>query len=248
VSIKVASTLKRLSLSTLDNSPAPGAGLFADLGVELDSEVLVLALTHRSFAHENGGIPTNERLEFLGDAVLGLLIAELLFREYPDRPEGELSAMRASIVSQRPLAEVGRHLGVSRYLLLGKGEQRTGGAKKDSILSDAVEALIGATYLQHGFDVTRQTVYRLLEPQIIAAGQVGAGADWKANLHDRAISLGYLTPEYSVTWTGPDHARRYFVEVLAGQVVARGEGSSKKHAEQAAAESAFHLLPEISAA
>ena len=220
----------------------PASGLVANLGIELNPELLVLALTHRSFANEHGGLPTNERLEFLGDAVLGLAIAERLFREYPEKPEGELSAMRASIVSQRPLAEVGRELGISKYLLLGKGEHQTGGAGKDSILSDTVEALFGAAFLQHGFELARELAYRLLGSQIEAAGTAGAGSDWKATLTELALSLGHPIPEYVISWTGPDHARRFTAEVTVGGHTATGEGTAKKYAEQAAAEALYRTL------
>lgn len=222
--------------------PNTPSQLITKLGVELDSELLVLALTHRSFAFEHGGLPTNERLEFLGDAVLGAIIAEQLFREYPERAEGELSAMRASIVSQRPLAAVAREIELNKFLLLGRGEQLTGGADKDSILSDALEALIGAVYLSHGSAVTQTLVLRLLANQIQAASASGAGADWKANLIEFAQSHELAAPEYEITWTGPDHARHFTAKVTVGDVVAVGEGSAKKHAEQAAAQAAYAAL------
>jgi len=212
------------------------------LGVNLDPELLVLALTHRSFAFEHGGLPTNERLEFLGDAVLGVIVAERLFRDYPEKPEGELSAMRAAIVSQKPLAEAARAIELNKYLLLGRGERQTGGADKDSILSDAIEALIAACYLSHGFEVTRELVHRLLATQIEAASVSGAGADWKANLIELAQSLGLPGPDYELSWTGPDHARHFTAVVTVGDVVATGQGSAKKYAEQAAAQVAYQLL------
>lgn len=165
--------------------PTP-AQLAEALGVELDPDILVLALTHRSFAHEAGGIPTNERLEFLGDSVLGLVATEALYRRFPDLPEGELAKMRSAVVSQRALAEVARTLDLGSYILLGKGETRTGGADKDSILSDTVEAIIGAVYLSHGLEVARTFVHSLVDPLLKTAAGLGAGLDWKTSLQEAA--------------------------------------------------------------
>jgi formamidopyrimidine-DNA glycosylase len=152
--------------------PEPTA-LLEKLGVHLDPELLVLALTHRSFAHEAGGIPTNERLEFLGDTVLGLVVTEALYRRHPDLSEGELAKMRAATVSQRSLASIARHLELGRFVLLGKGEMRTRGFDKDSILSDTVEALIGAAYLSHGLETTRELVHRLVDSTTWARASTG---------------------------------------------------------------------------
>ena len=217
-------------------------GLLARLKIDLNPELLILALTHRSFAFEHGGLPNNERLEFLGDAVLGMLIAEQLFREFPDKPEGELSAMRAAIVSQKPLADAARTIGLGKFILLGRGEQLTGGSNKDSILSDTMEALIGAAYLSHGLEITKELVDWLLAAQIAAAGESGAGSDWKSRLNELAQQLNVAAPEYALTWSGPDHARQFRAEVTVGDVKTTGEGSAKKYAEQAAAQRAFQLL------
>lgn len=217
----------------------------AQLGVQLDPELLVLALTHRSFAHEAGGIPTNERLEFLGDAVLGLVVAEALYRENPGLPEGQLAKMRAATVSQTPLAGAARRIGLGRYLLLGKGERRTGGRDKDSILSDTVEALIGATYLAHGLEPTRALVHRLVGEELAAASQPGGAGDWKTELQEAAQALGWGLPEYRLTGFGPDHAKTFRAEVVVGELVAEGVGNSKKQAEQVAARQACALLGEL---
>ncbi len=219
--------------------------LLEKLGVHLDPELLVLALTHRSFAHEAGGIPTNERLEFLGDSVLSIVVTEALYRRHPELPEGELAKMRAATVSQRSLAEVARTLGLGSYVLLGKGEMRTRGFDKDSILSDTVEALIGATYLSHGLEVSRELVHRLVDARLAAAEHLGAGLDWKTSLQEAAAERGFAPPVYHVDAEGPEHARTFHAQVAAGPVMGEGTGSAKKHAEQAAAEEAYRALLEI---
>jgi ribonuclease-3 len=221
--------------------PEPTA-LLEKLGVHLDPELLVLALTHRSFAHEAGGIPTNERLEFLGDTVLGLVVTEALYRRHPDKSEGELAKMRAATVSQRSLAAVARHLDLGGYVLLGKGEMRTKGFEKDSILSDTVEALLGATYLSHGLETARELVHRLVDDTLERAADLGAGLDWKTSLQEAAAGRGFTAPVYVVTGEGPEHARRFTAQVTAGPVIGLGEGTAKKHAEQAAAEEAYRAI------
>ncbi|WP_425956567.1 ribonuclease III [Xylanimonas sp. McL0601] len=219
--------------------------LLEKLGVHLDPELLVLALTHRSFAHEAGGIPTNERLEFLGDTVLGLVVTEALYRRHPDLPEGELAKMRAATVSQRSLAAVARSLGLGSYVLLGKGEMRTRGYEKDSILSDTVEALIGATYLSHGLEVARELVHRLVDETLDAAAGLGAGLDWKTSLQEAAAERGLGAPVYHVDAEGPEHARLFHAQVTAGPVLGMGTGTAKKHAEQEAAEQAYLALQDV---
>ena len=217
--------------------------LLAALGVDVDSELLVLALTHRSFAHEAGGIPTNERLEFLGDSVLGMVVTEHLYRTFPDLPEGDLAKMRAASVSQRALADVARSLNLGTYLLLGKGEEGTGGREKDSILSDTVEAIIGAAYLCHGLETTRELVLRLVGPTLKTAAHLGAGLDWKTSVQELASERGLGVPQYRVEATGPDHRRHFTAELVLGETAwGRGEGSAKKTAETRAAEAAYHAL------
>jgi ribonuclease-3 len=226
--------------------PEPTA-LLERLGVHLDPELLVLALTHRSFAHEAGGIPTNERLEFLGDTVLGLVVTEALFRRHPDLSEGDLARMRAATVSQRALAAVARTLGLGKYVLLGKGEIRTRGFEKDSILSDTVEALIGATYLSHGLEVSRALVHRLVDSTLDVAAGLGAGLDWKTSLQELSAERGLGVPEYVIQDEGPDHMKTFTAQVRVGaDLYGNGVGRSKKEAEQAAAETAYGDLSVIS--
>lgn len=220
--------------------PAP---LLERLGERVDPELFVLALTHRSFAHEAGGVPTNERLEFLGDSVLGVIVTEYLFLTHPDVPEGDLAKMRSACVSQRALAEVARELGVGPFLLLGRGETNSGGAEKDSILSDTLEAIIGAAFLSLGLERTKTMVLRLLGPTLESAASAGAGLDWKTSLQERSAQLGLGVPHYDVEFTGPDHAREFTARVsLSGTVYGTGSGTAKKHAEQEAAEEAFTAL------
>ncbi len=222
---------------------APATRLAEELGVHLDPELLVLSLTHRSFAHEAGGIPTNERLEFLGDTVLGLVVTEELFRTHPDLPEGQLAKMRAATVSQRALAQIARRIGLGDYVLLGKGELSTGGREKDSILSDTLEALFGAVYLTHGLEVARELVERLVASTLEVAADLGAGLDWKTSLQELGARLGLGVPEYAVVGEGPDHARTFTATVLLGGAErGTGVGAAKKHAEQDAAAAAYRAL------
>ena len=221
----------------------PGRALLDRLGVDIDPELLVLALTHRSFAHEAGGIPTNERLEFLGDTVLGLVVTEHLYRTLPDHAEGDLAKMRAATVSQRALAEVARTLDLGSFVLLGKGELATGGPDKDSILSDTLEALLGAVYLAHGLETSRELVLRLVGPTLRTATDLGAGLDWKTSLQELAASLGLGAPSYQVSGEGPDHQRVFTAQVvLSGATYGSGVGPAKKVAEQRAAEQAYRAL------
>ncbi len=214
------------------------------LGVPaLDRELLHLALTHRSFAYENGGLPTNERLEFLGDAVLGLVITDSLYRAHPDLSEGRLAKLRAAVVNARALAEVARTLGLGDHILLGRGEESTGGRDKSSILSDTVEALLGAVYLDEGFEVSSCVVHRLFDPLMTAAADLGAGLDWKTSLQELAADLGLGVPEYLIDDSGPDHEKTFLARVrVANGVYGEGTGRSKKQAEQQAAETAWHEL------
>jgi ribonuclease-3 len=219
------------------------AQLVEKLGIHLDPELLVLALTHRSFAHEAGGIPTNERLEFLGDTVLGLVVTEALYRDHPGQPEGELAKMRAATVSQRALAAMARDLDLGAYVLLGKGELSTGGPDKDSILSDTLEALFGAVYLAHGLEPARELVMALVGPTLVAAAELGAGLDWKTSLQELSAELGLGAPSYEVDGVGPDHARTFTARAVVGdEVRGSGTGAAKKLAEQLAAADAYRAL------
>lgn len=216
------------------------------LGVRLEPELLTLSLTHRSYAYENGGLPPNERLEFLGDAVLGLVVTDHLYNEHPDLPEGQLAKLRASVVNMHALAGVARGLGpggLGAHLLLGKGEELTGGRDKASILADGLEALIGAVYLEHGIDAGRSLVHRLFGGLLAEAPLRGAGLDWKTSLQELTASSALGVPEYRVVDTGPDHQKEFTATVLvAGRELGRGVGSTKKEAEQKAAETAWRVL------
>src|SRR3954462_8917406 len=190
-------------------SGADLAGLIDALGTTVDLALADRAVTHRSFAYENGGIPTNERLEFLGDSVLGLVVTEELFRRHPDLPEGQLAKLRAAVVNARALAEVARELDVGRFLRLGRGEEASGGRDKSSILADAVEALIGAYYLDRGVEPARELVLRLFAGLLDEAAKLGAGLDWKTSLQELAAGGSLGVPEYDVTESGPDHAKAF---------------------------------------
>ncbi len=205
------------------------------LGVEIDPELLSLALTHRSYAYENGGIPHNERLEFLGDSILGQAVTVHLFTTHPQLDEGSLAKRRASVVSTVALAEVARGIGLGEYLRLGRGEDQTGGRDKDSILADSMEAVFGATYLSAGPDAATSLVLRLLEPLLADPERYGAAMDPKTSLQELAARLSLAPPVYAVTAEGPDHHRRFTATVSVGEVVLTGEGSSKKQAEMAGA-------------
>ena len=218
--------------------------LRASLGVPaLDQELLRRALTHRSYAYENGGIPTNERLEFLGDSVLGVVVTEALYRQHPDLSEGRLAKLRAAVVNARALAEVGRTLGLGRHIMLGRGELSTGGRDKSSILSDTVEAVIGAVFVDQGFVVAGEFVHRLFDPVIAAASEMGAGLDWKTSLQELTANESLGVPEYLLSENGPDHEKVFTAQVrVAESIYGRGTGRSKKEAEQQAAETAYHAL------
>ncbi|MDR2998901.1 MAG: ribonuclease III [Microbacterium sp.] len=218
------------------------APLSETLGVDIDPQLLTRALTHRSYAYEHGGSPHNERLEFLGDSVLGLAVTVMLFTTHPDLDEGELAKRRASVVSTVALAEVARGIGLGEHLLLGRGEEQTGGRDKDSILADTMEAVIGATYISAGPDEATALVLRLTEPLLADPERYGAAMDPKTSLQELAARLGATPPSYSVQATGPDHDRRFTATVLVGELAQTGEGTSKKTAEMAAALSAWRLL------
>ncbi len=220
--------------------------LLAALGVHLDDDLLTLALTHRSVAYENGGLPTNERLEFLGDAVLGLTVTEELYHRHPDRSEGDLAKLRASIVNTHALADVGRNLsadGLGAYLLLGKGEEHSGGADKSSILADGVESLLGAIYVEHGLATAREVILRLFAELITTAPTLGAGLDWKSSLQELTVARSMGAPSYVVTSTGPDHDKEFTATVVVADIeYGRGVGRTKKEAELRAAAAAWNAL------
>ncbi|MBP2414098.1 ribonuclease-3 [Arthrobacter stackebrandtii] len=210
--------------------------LMKRLGVSIDAGTLRLALTHRSYAYENGGIPTNERLEFLGDSILGFSVTDALYRDNPTLPEGDLAKRRSSVVSTRALASIARDLGVGEFIYLGHGERITKGRNKSSILADTMEALIGATYLTHGIETARELVMRLVGPLLADADVLGAGTDWKTNIQEISAARHLGTIVYDITGTGPDHARSFSAAlVIGGRHYGTGTGPSKKEAERSAA-------------
>ncbi len=223
------------------------AALQARLGYQFsDTELLATALTHKSYANENAasGATDNERLEFLGDAVIDLVIGELLMERYPDLREGELSMMRAQIVSEAGLAVIAREISLGDYLYLGKGESQTGGADKLSLLSDACEAVIAAVYLDGGFEAARTVVLGLFEPHVGRTALPGA-ADFKTRLQERVQAIHKEPPRYEVVEeVGPDHDKTFTVAVtVQDRELARADGKSKKEAEQRAAEVALEQMP-----
>jgi ribonuclease III len=208
-----------------------------------DPGLLDEAMAHRSWCAEQEGRTSNERLEFLGDAVLGLVVAEHTYRNYPGLSDGMMSKVRASVVNTKVLAEVALDLGVAEHLRLGRGEDLSGGRAKDSILADATEAVIGAVYLDGGLAEADRLVLSLLKDRIaVAVGEPGE-SDHKSRLQEQSVRLGRGVPRYEVEGFGPDHARRYLATVyVAGQRLGMGEGRSKKDAEQAAAQAACGSL------
>ncbi|MCU1508063.1 MAG: ribonuclease [Glaciihabitans sp.] len=222
---------------------ASRASLATSLGVTVSPELLELAMTHRSFAYEHGGLPHNERLEFLGDSILGQAVTVMLYRENPTLDEGELAKRRASLVSSVALAEVARSIGLGEHIRLGRGEVLTGGSDKSSILADTVEALIGAVYLDRGPEVATDFVLSLIRPLLLSPERFGAAMDPKTSLQEMAARLGRGLPTYAVTDSGPDHSKRFHAVVsLGGVPAAEGDGSSKKQAEMAAALEAWSAL------
>jgi ribonuclease III len=217
--------------------------LCAALDVMVDVDLLERALTHRSFAYENGNLPTNERLEFLGDSVLGLVVTDTLFRSHPELPEGQLAKLRAAVVNMRALAEVGRDLRLGEFVRLGRGEETTGGRDKTSILADTLEAVLGAVYIDQDLPAAAALVHRLFDPLIEEAATLGAGLDWKTSLQELTASASMGVPEYVVSETGPDHQKVFTaVARVAGDDYGEGQGRSKKEAEQEAAATAWRRL------
>ena len=202
------------------------------------------ALAHSSYANErwHNSLMSNERLEFLGDSILGMLVADHLYRSFPDRPEGELTRMRADMVCERALSQIAQRIGLGEHLLLGKGEEQSGGRSRDSILADAVESVIAACYLDGGMDAARQFIQKfVLERANNAAVQ---NKDYKTALQERVQQKRNQVLAYTLVGeSGPDHDKHFDVELtLNGQVIGRGVGSSKKRAEQDAARNALENM------
>ncbi len=232
-------------------------------GVDISDDYLCLALNHRSFDNENENLPNNERLEFLGDAVLGLTVAEQLYRQFPNRTESEISKMRAGVVNMYALADVARELNLGPNILLGRGEMRTGGDDKHSILSDTVEAILGAIYLEHGFATARETVLRIFSDRITEAPTVGLTMDWKTVLVEKLSDLKLGDAVYASHGEGPEHNQTFYAQLAItskrlptdgatatpdsipeNEVYLRttGQGHTKKEAEHAAAKAAVSEL------
>ncbi|HEX9776491.1 MAG TPA: ribonuclease III [Actinomycetota bacterium] len=221
-----------------------GSDLERRLGVVLrDRTLWDHALTHRSFAYEEGGLPTNERMEFLGDAVLGVVVTDQLYREFPGQPEGDLAKMRAALVNMTVLADVAREIGLGGHIKLGRGERMTGGADKASILADTLEAVFGAIYLDRGIRTASRVILGLFLPRIRGDVEGGIVRDYKTELQELAAARLSALPDYRLAESGPDHAKRFEAEVhLQGSLYGSGSGRSKKEAEQAAAREAVERL------
>lgn len=221
----------------------PG-GFLAPFAVTVDPALLAQALTHRSWAFEHGGAPHNERLEFLGDAVLGQAVTAKLFREFPDLSEGDLARRRATIVSSAALAEIARRIDLGAHIKLGKGERKTGGRGKDSILADTVEAVIGAVFLSAGPAVADRFVLDLTEPFFTDIERHAAMLDPKTRLQEEAAARGEPFPSYQVEATGPNHDRVYTATTELDGFIGTGSGTNKKAAELAAARDVVQQLAE----
>lgn len=205
--------------------------------------MLELALTHRSFSYEAGGIPTNERLEFLGDSVLGLIVTDELYKKFPDLDESRLSPLRSGVVNMRALAQIARDLKLGEFLRIGKGEESTNGRDKNSILADSLEALVGAIYVEHGYTKSAQIVLKWIAPALANATTQGAGLDGKTALQELAATLNLSAPEYEINESGPDHDKSFIAAaILSGEKFPTGHGKSKREAEQAAAKIAHEFL------
>ncbi len=210
-----------------------------------DRELLRLALTHRSYAFEAGGLATNERLEFLGDAVLGVVITDHIFHRWPDEAEGRLAKLRSAAVNTQALAEVGRRLNLGAAVRLGRGEEQSGGRDKASILADTLEAVLGAVYLDAGISAAREVIVRLFSDLLDELANRRVSLDYKTSLQELTAAVFSTTPAYELTEEGPDHAKHFTARVLVdGDEFGTGSGRSKKEAEQEAAEAAYTLLSE----
>jgi ribonuclease-3 len=213
------------------------------LGVEINRELLKLALTHRSYSYEHGNIPNNERLEFLGDSVLGFVVTSHIYETLTNLPEGEMTKVKNAVVSARALAVVAAELSLGEYLLLGKGELATDGRNKPNLLADAFEAILGAAYMSNGFDAARALVEKFVFPLLDNPDEIRANSDPKTTLQERIQALGRGTPNYKTRFEGPDHNRDYFSTLYVnGEEISHGEGRTKKNAETAAAVKALEIL------
>jgi ribonuclease III len=229
-----------------ERAPEGPKALDRILGVRFrDGSLRELALTHRSYAFENELPANNERLEFLGDAVLGVVVTDMAFLEFPEMPEGELAKLRAAIVNMSALADAARDLGLGRFVLLGRGEEMSGGRDKSSILADALEAVLGAVYLDRDLPAARKLIERVFRPRMIAYVRGEGERDYKTILQELASAEVRSVPEYRIRERGPDHQKEFTATVfLAGKEWGTGIGRSKKEAEQQAAHQAYVRLSE----
>ena len=233
-----------MSKANSDRSVLGGLGLPGEPG-----SLCELAVTHRSYAYEQSGPALhNERLELLGDAVVGLLVADLVFRAYPDMPEGEMATLRASVVNTVALARIAREIDLGPYLRLGRGEEASGGRDKPSVLADAFEALVGACYLEHGLETVTEALGDTFAREIEKVVSTGESLDSKGALQELVVRTGGARPNYEITSSGPDHDKRFAARVFVrGDLLGAGAGRSKKEAEQSAAREALSRLGEADA-
>lgn len=216
--------------------------LIERLGVAISQDLLTQALTHRSHSYENGNQPNNERLEFLGDSVLGFVVTAELYKRFGELQEGELSSLKNSVVSAKALAEVAAGIDIGSFLLLGKGEEKTGGREKGNLLADAFEAILGAIYVEHGLTRASELVERFIFPLLDNHIDLLLNSEPKTKLQEIAQERGLSAPAYETTHTGPDHDRIFSATVTVGEVVAAGEARSRKGAESEAAVAAIKAL------
>ena len=217
--------------------------MLTSLGTTLSSELLELAFTHGSYSREFGGVPTNERLEHLGDSVLELIITGELYKKFPDVDESRLSKMRAGLVNNPALVPIAKELELGQYLRIGRGEEITGGREKNSILANAFEALVGAIYLEKGYQATEEIILKWFKPTIESSNALDLGMDAKTALQELVAAMNLNPPEYELTEFGPDHDKSFTaVVVVSNEKFEVGEGKSKREAEQAAAKFAYDKL------
>ena len=231
-----------MSATTPDTGDATELARLIDVPFD-DPQLLDRALTHRSWAFENGSAEPNERLEFLGDAVLALVVTDEVYHAHPEEQEGRLAKVRSAAVKTGSLATVARGLGLGRYVKLGRGEAASGGRDKDSILADTLEAVIGAVYLDRGFATAYDLVERLFSTRLADLAEMDEALDYKTSLQELCAATFERLPTYAVNDEGPDHAKTFTAVVsVDGRELGRGEGRSKKQAEQRAAREAFRAL------
>lgn len=206
------------------------------LGVEIEPQLLELALTHRSYSYENGKGPNNERLEFLGDAILGFLVTAHIHDHFADLDEGELTKLKNAVVSATALAQAATEIDLGSQLLLGKGEMQTGGREKPNLLADCFEAILGAAFVSKGMDAAAEIVGRFILPMLNDPKSLLDSSDPKTTLLELLQSTGRSQPAYEISHEGPDHDRTFFASLTVdGQLVSSAEGRSRKQAETNAA-------------